>query len=49
MCVHVSDFSKTQKMSGEFVENDSKMLKFVPDYFKARDICKKAVENRYLQ
>ena len=27
------------------VEKDSKMLKFVPDYFKPQEMCEKAVKN----
>ena len=42
MFMHVSYCSKTQKMCDKAVEKDSKMLKFVPDYFKTQDMCKKS-------
>ena len=35
---------KTQKMCDKTVEKDSKMLKFVPDYFKTQEIREKAVK-----
>ena len=36
-------------MLDKVVEKDSKMLKFVPDYFKTQEMWKKAVKNYYLQ
>ena len=36
MIMHVSDYSKTQKMCDKAAEKDSKMFKFVPDCFKTQ-------------
>ena len=45
----VFDCSKTQKkISGVTVRKDSKVLKFVPDFFKTQEICEIAVKNSYL-
>ena len=36
-----------KKMCDETVEKDSKMLKFVPDYFKTQKKCEKAVKKAF--
>ena len=41
--MHVSYYSETQKICHKAAEKDSKMLKFVPDYFKTHEKCKKVV------
>ena len=43
MFMHVSYYSETQKICHKAAEKDSKMLKFVPDYFKTHEKCKKVV------
>ena len=40
----VSDCSETQKMCDKTVQKDSKMLKFVPDYFKTHAMREKVVK-----
>ena len=42
MLMYASDCSKT-------LENDSKLVKFVPDYFKTQEMCEKAVKSHCLQ
>ena len=43
MFMHVSRCSKMRKMCDKSVENNLKVLKFVPDYFKIQEMCEKAV------
>ena len=44
MFIHASDCSKTQKMCDNVTEQNTKMLKFVPVYFKTLKMCEKAVK-----
>ena len=41
--MHIFYCSKTRKMCDKTLEKDSKMLRFVPDFFKTQEICEKAV------
>ena len=41
--MHVFYYSKTRKMCDKTLEKDSKMLRFVPDFFKTQEICEKPV------
>ena len=47
MFMYVFDYSMSQKMGDEAVEKDSKILKFLRDYFKTQEICEKAVKKLF--
>ena len=42
--MHFFVCSKTRKINDKLVEKDSKMSKFLSDYFKTPEICSKAVK-----
>ena len=46
LCIFLT-LARLKKMRDKAVEKDSKMLKYVSDYFKTQEMCQKAVKKLF--